>query len=294
MSRTGHAAKLFGHSDEPTVDMHPQDMTALGLAEGGLVLLDNLNGRYIGRVRGQSGQRRSELFVPMHWNGRFASASCADGLVNSITDPLCGQPEFKHSPVMVKAYPCQWRGLLVLSERLDFRPDTDYWALITLNGGHKYRVADHKPLSLWSEDFKSRFPAINDWVELLDSDQHHLRLAGFIEGELVLLFHADAGNRACRESAWVDKQLNQPCDLSTRYALLAGYPGTGIEDEGRLICSCYQVGEKAIIKGIEEGLDSAQSLGKALKCGTNCGSCIPELNQLVQKHAAEKLAVKIS
>ncbi|MGB0467144.1 MAG: (2Fe-2S)-binding protein [Pontibacterium sp.] len=44
-----------------------------------------------------------------------------------------------------------------------------------------------------------------------------------------------------------------------------------------MICSCYQVGTTAINKAITGGCGSAQALGEALKCGTNCGSCLPEL-----------------
>ena len=48
-----------------------------------------------------------------------------------------------------------------------------------------------------------------------------------------------------------------------------------------IICSCFQVGEKTIKEAINSGqCQSVEALGKALKCGTNCGSCIPELKAL--------------
>jgi assimilatory nitrate reductase catalytic subunit len=41
------------------------------------------------------------------------------------------------------------------------------------------------------------------------------------------------------------------------------------------------VGEKRIRQAMKEGANSVESLGKALNCGTNCGSCIPELRALI-------------
>ncbi len=53
------------------------------------------------------------------------------------------------------------------------------------------------------------------------------------------------------------------------------------EDIGELICSCHEVGEQQIIKAIQSGCGDHVKLGEKLRCGTNCGSCIPELTQLV-------------
>ena len=50
-------------------------------------------------------------------------------------------------------------------------------------------------------------------------------------------------------------------------------------DAGRIICSCFGVGETAIRQAIAQCCDSSAALGNALKCGTRCGSCIPELKQ---------------
>ena len=66
-------------------------------------------------------------------------------------------------------------------------------------------------------------------------------------------------------------------------SLLAGRPLGAGADKGKIICSCFQVGEKTILEAIHNGCESADALGAALKCGTNCGSCIPELKGLVGK-----------
>jgi assimilatory nitrate reductase catalytic subunit len=50
---------------------------------------------------------------------------------------------------------------------------------------------------------------------------------------------------------------------------------------GNLVCSCFQVGDRQIQKAIEQGADSVEALGQALQCGTNCGSCLPEIRSLL-------------
>ncbi|MDU0354445.1 (2Fe-2S)-binding protein [Paraglaciecola aquimarina] len=54
--------------------------------------------------------------------------------------------------------------------------------------------------------------------------------------------------------------------------------------QGKLICSCFKVGENSIIDAIQQGCDSVDKLGAELKCGTNCGSCKSELSQLVNQY----------
>lgn len=41
------------------------------------------------------------------------------------------------------------------------------------------------------------------------------------------------------------------------------------------------VGEKAICAAIASGCDTPAALGKQLGCGTQCGSCVPELRALI-------------
>ena len=36
---------------------------------------------------------------------------------------------------------------------------------------------------------------------------------------------------------------------------------------------------------ISRGTNTVNGLGEMLRCGTNCGSCVPELNRLIATHA---------
>lgn len=281
MARTGSAAKLLGHMDEPRIDIHPVDAKNFGVAQDELAVLNNRKTRYIGRVNVTENQRRKEVFVPMHWNAAFASLSRADALVNAVTDPLCGQPEFKHTPVGVQPYQAQWQGLLLSLDSI--KPNADYWVKIPTELGYKFRLADQIRPQSWSQWLHELYPHIDDWVSLEDSLRKTMRYAGFSGDKLAVLLHVADKNIQPNESRWLESKLGAECDVADRLALLAGEPPEDVEDEGPIVCSCFQVGKTAIEKVIKErGISSAEALGEILKCGTNCGSCIPELNEIIR------------
>ncbi|HCR57989.1 MAG TPA: hypothetical protein DIW62_09870, partial [Raoultella sp.] len=71
-----------------------------------------------------------------------------------------------------------------------------------------------------------------------------------------------------------------------RHALLSGRKGGDVAPRGRIICSCFSVGERAIVEAIAGGCRTPAELGEKLKCGSNCGSCIPELKALLTEDKA--------
>lgn len=57
-------------------------------------------------------------------------------------------------------------------------------------------------------------------------------------------------------------------------------PPAGQAQRGRIVCNCLDVSEQEIMSEFRHGLDLAAIQGK-LKCGTQCGSCLPELKRLI-------------
>ncbi|WP_096085124.1 nitrate reductase [Agaribacterium haliotis] len=291
MTRTGKASRLLAHTEEPYVQVHPKDAELFNIKEGGLVELENQNSRYLGRALISDDQRRGEAFVPMHWNKVYASHGRADALVNAITDPICGQPEFKHSPVKTKAYPAAWQGYLLSS--FEVTPKSDYWAKMTLDAGFNYAIADSRGVANWAEWLNELYPQIEDWISLEDSDGHFVRHAGFRGGVLSVALLIDKNKQALPNMQWLSSMLGKEISLQDRFTVLAGSPADDSQSPGAIICSCYQVGENQIRAAIAEGADSVEKLGALLKCGTNCGSCVPELGAIVDDELAA-LAVEAS
>lgn len=281
MSRTGTASKLMGHIDEPYIDVHPLDIEHFGLQQGQLGLLANRGAVFYGRIKASMDQRRGEVFVPMHWNDKYAASSRADALVNDVVDPICGQPEFKHSPVTMEAFVQAWNGFLICMD--DIVPSAQYWAKITLDRGYKFRLAGNVLPEDWRSWLSEPFQDIDEWTDLNDSDRQFYRAVGYRGGIVTVILSIAADETAPQEVRWIEQQLGQQVDVNARFALVAGAPGAGVEDEGSIVCSCFEVGDKAIAAAIATGCTSARALGERLRCGTNCGSCIPELNALIRQ-----------
>jgi nitrite reductase (NADH) large subunit len=65
--------------------------------------------------------------------------------------------------------------------------------------------------------------------------------------------------------------------------------GAGRPDAvGRTICTCKKVAKTTIVEAIVAGACSAEQLGEATGAGTGCGSCKPELMQLIAVHSPKK------
>jgi len=93
------------------------------------------------------------------------------------------------------------------------------------------------------------------------------------------------------ESRQAERQLGEMLDPASRYSLLAGVEG-GVATASKTVCACFSVEESAICAAIRANkLTTVAEIGAALRAGTNCGSCIPELKQLLASESAQLAAV---
>jgi assimilatory nitrate reductase catalytic subunit len=67
----------------------------------------------------------------------------------------------------------------------------------------------------------------------------------------------------------------------------ATHAPSGFVLAGRVVCQCFNVTEDTIVAALDElagePKDRYAALQAQLKCGSNCGSCMPELRQLVAR-----------
>jgi assimilatory nitrate reductase catalytic subunit len=76
-----------------------------------------------------------------------------------------------------------------------------------------------------------------------------------------------------------------------RYRLLAGQGGADRPDPGIIVCACFQVGVNQIAEVIRSGAAATvESVGQALKAGTNCGSCRSEIGKMLESARAAPAA----
>ncbi|SDM17777.1 assimilatory nitrate reductase (NADH) alpha subunit apoprotein [Franzmannia pantelleriensis] len=287
MTRTARAPRLMNHRAEPFIEVHPDDALAYGVADQRLAVLTSEAGEYRARVRVANAQRRGEVFVPMHWTDRFTKQARSGALISGYTDPLSGQPESKHGAVALAPLSTAWEATLLVSEALsDAAPwcESDYWARIPMRGCQRWQLASGQVEHDWLERLAAWLPeAATLWCE--DAGDGRLRAAAVKDGRLC--WWAMIGPPAELPGlAWLEQRFNDS-ELSDthRRRLLAGCDD-GAADSGATICSCHQVGQKAIVSAIRDGDTSVEALGARLACGTQCGSCIPELKSLIEEERA--------
>ena len=92
-----------------------------------------------------------------------------------------------------------------------------------------------------------------------------------------------------RAEAWLKPLLQDelPADAYGRRLLMPGArPPVAMEAKGRQVCTCFNVTDLAIAERLAtcEGSEDERlaALQSSLRCGTHCGSCVPELKRLVR------------
>ena len=286
MTRTGKVPRLNAHLFEPFVQVHADDAQKYQLQDGGLASLTSRHGTMLARVQVSEDQRRGSVFVPMHWNDAFAKSARVDALVAPITDPISGQPESKHTPTRIEPYQPAWQGFILSRERLEL-PDTRYCAC-TLGAGYwRHEIAGEKLPDEWRAWAYSALANSGEWVEYRDAAMGRYRAACLLDGRLEAVFFI-APDQRLPEREWLSSLFAQPTIKAADMAgLLSARPPKGaVSDTGRTVCACFSVGEKTIRNAVlAQGLSSVEAVGLALKAGTNCGSCVPEIRRILEPRA---------
>jgi assimilatory nitrate reductase catalytic subunit len=290
LTRTGLAARLSAHTIEPYIEMHPRDAARYSIADGALARVESKWGKSTGRVKVSEAQRPGSVFVPMHWSDQFGSSGCIDAVVNPATDPVSGEPEFKHTPVKVEALAPQWYGFL-LSRRKLIPGAASYWAAAKGQGLWRYELAGDELPQDWATAARAVLCAHDDkieWIEYFDNAARRYRAARLTKGKLEsCIFIGPSPELPPRD--WLSGLFAlEALDAPTRTNLLAGNPPKGSRDMGRQVCACFNVSETAIVEAINAGCASAADVGSRLKAGTNCGSCLPEIKGLIARVRVEK------
>jgi len=304
MSRTGLVPRLFAHAPEPAIEMNARDMERRGIKEGDLVRVKGKRGALLLRAAASGTLRPAQAYMPMHWGGRFMSGLGVNALTLPATDPVSHQPELKHAAIQVEKFATAWQ---LVALRLDdvgsgggLHAALQPWltrfdhATLTLAG----REAAVVVLRVWGGQDRP-LPSAAVLAELaaaigVDSPaalvfndaRRGITKRALIENERLL------GALLCNETRATDWLL----DLIARggstqelrkwlFAPLDAPPALG-PARGRVICNCHDVAENEIVADFSAGLNLA-ALQERRKCGTDCGSCLPELRRMAAQSRPE-------
>ena len=296
MSRTGTAARLFGHVEAAVLGLHPDELRRRRLNDGDLVKLRSRRGSLILPVQADESVRPGQAWLPMHWGDRFLKGLGTNVLTQPAFDPLSKQPELKHAGVEVDKVELPWQLFALVEGEVQtrfeaLRPLFEDFAYASLTPTGRERPAlliraacavAPPPELLAQIDRLLRLHegpvlayddprrAVGKRVRIEDGRIQSIRLAG------------ETAASEWLKGLWRDGQAN----AELRRWLLAPVsapPGNAeATPRGKILCNCLNVSEGAVCAGIERGLD-LDGLKQTLKCGTSCGSCVPEIKRLLAR-----------
>ena len=273
MTRTGLSAKLARHRQEPLVEVHPHDCERLGMKDGDIARVSTPQGDSLFRVQESDGQRRGEIFTPIHWTDRQSTGGRTGLLPRPLTDPHSGQPGFKSTPAKAEKVVIEWRAFLIVRGEPEILPRALWSTRVTVPGGVLYELA-----GIGKDDTLDACLPAGARIDAPDEARGTRRIAELAGDRLqAVLFVTRTGELPSRD--WLIAQLEAPHIAPT---LLAGRAPGAQPDRGALICSCFDVGLNTIVAAVNDrGLADVAAIGKALGAGTNCGSCRPALARIL-------------
>ena len=295
MTRTGAVPRLMLHIDEPFLSVHLDDAQRIGLLDGGLAKVESPHAASILRVRISHDQRPGEVFVAMHWTDRFASSGPINRVVGSAVDPVSGQPELKATPVSVEPIAMHWRGLLLRRSEATISGDF-YWSRIPVETGHAFELAGWNPLPGGTESESwirglLAVPTDGELIVYADPRRGVFHYASVVGGKLTACLYLGRSAASLPERAALALLLGHAVKPEARAGLVAARPpiATARLEAGSIICACFAVGLSAIRSAIQEQrATSLTEIGVLLRAGTNCGSCIPELKEILRTVDADR------
>ncbi|MBV5299580.1 MAG: molybdopterin-dependent oxidoreductase [Rhodoferax sp.] len=324
MSRTGTLGRLFGHVSEPCVQLHPQDMQQRQMKDGDLVHLTSARGSVMVAAQASHEVGLNQAFMAMHWGEEFVSGQSAQGerlaginaLTNSVFCPDSKQPEFKHTAIKILKADMPWHLLTVawlpksqliaarsalqgLMAKFDFATCVPFSSAAHVTHDERcgllFRAARHaatEPAVLTQIEALMQLEG-PDVLRYSDPKRGQHRAARLVETETQPTLEGFLLAGDVSAQGWITTLLKEslPAHAYGRALLIPGEtPPVPVVSSGQQVCACFNVTDVAIQAHLTacSGApgDWLASLQNALKCGTNCGSCVPQLQRMVHQVAA--------
>lgn len=287
MTRTGLSPRLALHRSEPFLEIGWDDAKTLNLGDGDLAEVSSPQGRMVLRVRLDDGLQPGTVFAPIHWSDANSANGVVGRLIAGATDPYSGQPESKYTPVAIAKFSPKWHALVV-SRIKTSGASAEYWASVT---GHDCSITtfagteDIADWQRWARRMSG--DSGHEWLTFSDPSGGRHRFAtlknGRVESAIFVSNHNDLPSLEWAQAQFALDRL----DERDRAGLLAGRPANDIFDPGPMVCSCFSVGVNTIRRAIaEQNTLTVEAVGVALQAGTNCGSCKPEIQALLDTELA--------
>ena len=208
-----------------------------------------------------------------------------DSIVSAEVDPISGQPEYKSTPVNVKSYEAKWYGFL-LSRRKLVLDKASYWSCSRGQDLWRYEIAGNQVPGDWAECARSllcQHAEEVEWTEYHDPAVNRYRAARIENGRLESCIFIGPDFSLPERDWLLNLFKDEKLDNKDRVSILSGKPSGDQKDTGRTVCACFNVGMNTLVDAIKsQKLSTPEQVGELLRAGTNCGSCLPEIKEIIK------------
>jgi assimilatory nitrate reductase catalytic subunit len=307
--------------NEPAIQMHPQDMARRLLQEGDLVHVTSKRGSLLVPVQASPELGLSQAFMAMHWGEEYLSGVSSTGQrlagVNALTTsancPSSRQPELKHAAVKILKAELPWtllamawlptERMLAVREELKrcmaLFPFASCVPFGRERSGVLFRAAGHEapPDEVLAKLEQLLGLDETSLLRYADRNKGQHRCVKLVRGGEQARLEAFLLAGDIRAQGWIKTLLQDelPAQAYGRLLLspVAQAPGAvqdALKARGQQVCTCFNVSEVAIGEHLARCSGSFESqlasLQKTLQCGTNCGSCVPQLQRMISVRAS--------
>jgi assimilatory nitrate reductase catalytic subunit len=285
MTRTGKAIRLARHIAEPTVSVHPEDATFLGVSEGDYARIDSPHGAATLRVQLDDGLPPGSLFAPFHWNDATSGLARVDAIAQPLTDPVSGQPELKATPVRLTPVAMEAEGFLISRDRITL-PEWLQHTRLTIPGGEALLFASTRDAASVHGLLANLLGEAGRRAEINDPAHGDFRMLAFAGDRLHSALFVQQKRDAVALEWLIEALGKEALSVAEQKSVLAGQPPVGGTDLGPLVCSCFAVRRATIAAAVHDGAVTVEAIGEMLRAGTNCGSCRPEIKRVISDEHA--------
>jgi len=242
-----------------------------------------------------------------------------NGLTLAALDPVSEQPELKFAAIKVTKANLPWHlrvfgwfpDSVALTKQQQLRTlfDSTTYASCVLFGrdDELRRTGVHLTLAGIVKFDESLLDKVMDIFELQackpmesalvyqDKRQgikRHVHISHDSSGRKLSKVMLCGAQKDIASSEWLLNFLEQATEVSSLGRLLLASsekPPLALTQRGKIVCNCLNVAEANIVECAKaitftDPLMRLEQLKKTLACGTQCGSCVPELKQILSTH----------
>jgi len=261
------------------------------------------------RVKAGEGLLRGQAWLPVRWGNRFMNSAGVNALTLAATDPYSHQPELKHAVVAIEKADLPWQlvvlrkgdaaansplsALALLERARTLLPQFSY-ATVGLYGRAEPLVIFRAALAEALCDDALREDALfglDDEASAIVYADHRRQINKRAVAPDGKPLGVRLAGETLTQSGLKDVMADDTLDAALiRWAVAPiDKPPTKLPEKSRVVCRWADITENRINAELAQGSTFA-GLQEKLKCGTFCGSCVPELKQMLDRRTPSELA----